>query len=113
HLVAGVSYYKAGVPGEIRVESTALDDATAAFLDALYRHGLGEFAYHNALDLRGRIRFPSGGAARAAMPALGLPRRALVPVGGGKDSLVSVEILKRAGEDATAAWVGHSPLIEA
>ncbi|WP_300615137.1 UDP-N-acetyl-alpha-D-muramoyl-L-alanyl-L-glutamate epimerase [Dokdonella sp.] len=113
HLVAGVSYYKAGVPGEIRVESTSLDANTATFLDALYLHGLGEFAYHNRLDLRGRIRFPFAAAAPSPASVLGLPRRALVPIGGGKDSLVSVEILKRAGEAATAVWVGHSPLIEA
>jgi len=113
HLVAGVSYYKAGVPGEIRVESASLDTATAAFLDALYLHGLGEFAYHNKLDLRGRIRFPLGAAACAEVQTIGLPHRTLVPIGGGKDSLVSVEILKRAGEDATAVWIGNSPLIEA
>jgi len=133
HLIAGVSYYKAGVPGEIRVESCALDAQTAAFLDALYLHGLGEFAYHNKLDLRGRIRFPaqmsSVGAASAAMLLPDLPegtaaeaapteaaasrQRTLVPIGGGKDSLVSVEILKAAGVDATAVWVGNSPLIAA
>lgn len=113
HLVAGVSYYKAGVPGDLRVESTTLDEATATLLDALYLHGLGEFAYHNKLDLRGRIRFPFSRTSSGAAPAIGLPHRALVPVGGGKDSLVSVEILKRAGEDATAVWVGNSPLIEA
>jgi hypothetical protein len=113
HLVAGVSYYKAGVPDDIRVESTTLDEATATFLDALYLHGLGEFAYHNKLDLRGRIRFPFLRTSSGAAPAIGLPHRALVPIGGGKDSLVSVEILKRAGEEATAVWVGNSPLIEA
>ncbi|WP_343231968.1 hypothetical protein [Tahibacter amnicola] len=36
-----------------------------------------------------------------------------MPIGGGKDSLVSVELLKRHGEDATAVWVGNSPLIAA
>src|SRR5688500_11378056 len=108
HLVAGVSYYKAGVPRSIKVESTTLHAPTAAFLDTLYLHGLGEFAYHNKLDLRGRIHFPA--AAPDPSPALGpqpsaLPSsRTLVPIGGGKDSLVSVEILKAAGEDATAVW---------
>ncbi|MGH8173891.1 MAG: UDP-N-acetyl-alpha-D-muramoyl-L-alanyl-L-glutamate epimerase [Rhodanobacteraceae bacterium] len=139
HLVAGVSYYKAGVPAEILVESTKLDAATAAFLDELYLHGLGEFAYQDKLDLRGRIQFPrrpreSGDPAPSARDkaldpgfrrddeewkgvdaarAASLPRRTLVPIGGGKDSLVSVEILKAAGEDATAVWVGNSPLIAA
>ncbi len=114
HFIAGVSYYKAGVPGEIVVDGEAPSPSTAALLDALYLHGLGEFAWQNRLDLRERIRFPSSpanGDARAA--ALALPRRTLVPIGGGKDSLVSVELLRRAGEPATAAWIGNSPLIEA
>ena len=135
HLVAGVSYYKAGVPAGIRVESTTIDGATAEFLDALYLHGLGEFAYHNRLDLRGRISFPYRHPGEGRDPALvrrapeldsglrrndenegivpALPGRTLVPIGGGKDSLVSVEILKGAHEDATAVWVGNSPLIAA
>jgi hypothetical protein len=41
---------------------------------------------------------------------LGLSRRTLVPIGGGKDSLVVVEALKKAGVEATATWVGTSPL---
>ncbi|HET6433201.1 UDP-N-acetyl-alpha-D-muramoyl-L-alanyl-L-glutamate epimerase [Dyella sp.] len=113
HLVAGVSYYKAGVPPQIEVADGPLDDATADLLDALYLHGLAEFAYRNGLDLRGRIHFPRGGSAAPAMPALGLPKRTLVPIGGGKDSLVAVEAIKSIGGDATAVWVGNSPLIAA
>lgn len=113
HLVAGVSYYKAGVPEAIVVDVGPLDDATADLLDELYFHGLGEFAYHNKLDLAGRIRFPRGASASAPAVAIGLPPRSLVPIGGGKDSLVSVELLKTQREDATVAWVGLSPLIAA
>jgi len=65
HLVAGVSYYKAGVPPRIEVAGGPLDDGTADLLDALYLHGLAEFAYRNGLDLRGRIAFPRGAAAAA------------------------------------------------
>ncbi|HOV59198.1 MAG TPA: endonuclease domain-containing protein, partial [Rhodanobacteraceae bacterium] len=86
---------------------------TAELLDALYLHGLGEFAYHNRLDLRGRIAFPRGADAPAPAPALGLPARTLVPIGGGKDSLVAVESLKAIGAEATAVWIGNSPLIAA
>lgn len=113
HLTAGVSYYKAGVPAEICIECGDVDAQTADLMDALYMHGLGEFAYHNKLDLRGRIRFPAKAAAGAA-PASSctLQRRTLVPIGGGKDSLVSVEMLKRAAENATAVWIGNSALIE-
>jgi hypothetical protein len=111
HLIAGVSYYKAGVPPKIDVES--LDDATADLADALYLHGLAEFAYRNGLDLRGRIAFPRGAATPPAAPALDLPKRTLVPIGGGKDSLVAVEAIKSIGGEATAVWIGNSPLIAA
>src|ERR1700729_3642169 len=110
HLIAGVSYYKAGVPPKIEVADGPLDDATADLLDALYLHGLAEFAYRNGLDLRGRIAFPRGGATQQAAKVLGLPQRTLVPIGGGKDSLVAVEAIKSIGGEATAVWVGNSPL---
>jgi hypothetical protein len=115
HLIAGVSYYKAAVPAEIRVEGEPIDADTAAFLQAVYVNGLGEFAYRNGLDLHGRIRFPheilTQGGEKA--PALGLREHALVAIGGGKDSLVSIEALRAAGIEQTVAWVGGSQLIAA
>ncbi|MDO4708320.1 MAG: UDP-N-acetyl-alpha-D-muramoyl-L-alanyl-L-glutamate epimerase [Pseudomonadota bacterium] len=113
HLIAGVSYYKAAVPGEIRVEYTQLDEASVALLDTIYLQGLGEFAYRNGLDLRARIRFPRAGQALPQAPALGLRQHALVAIGGGKDSLVSIETLRRAGEAQTVTWIGNSQLIRA
>ncbi len=113
HGVAGVSYYKAGVPPEIVVDGSPFDRATAEVLRETYLHGLGEFAYQNRLTLDDRIRFPFAQIKRAPVTALGLPRRALVPIGGGKDSLVTVETLRRAGEPCTATWVGNSELIRA
>lgn len=113
HLIAGVSYYKAGVPGEIVVAGNPLDAATTEFLEQVYFHGLAEFAYQNKLDLRGRIRFPRGATASTVAAALALPRRTLVPIGGGKDSLVSVEMLKSISEPMTAVWIGESALIAA
>ena len=112
HLVAGVSYYKAAVPGEIRIDSYTIDAATAALLEQVYLNGLGEFAYRNGLDLRGRIRFPFDPAlATAAAPALGLGERALVAIGGGKDSLVSIEALRAMGVEQAVTWIGNSQLI--
>ena len=113
HLIAGVSYYKAGIPPKIEVATGPLDDATAELLDQLYLHGLAEFAYRNGLDLRGRMAFPRGGAAPSVARAAGLPKRTLVPIGGGKDSLVAVEAIKAIGGEATAVWVGNSALIAA
>jgi hypothetical protein len=110
HLIAGVSYYKAGVPAELRV-AAPLSPARAALLTAVYTHGLAEFAHQNGLDLRERIRFPVADGAPAAAPALGLKAHALVAIGGGKDSLVSIEALKAHGLAQTVVWVGSSALI--
>jgi len=131
HGLAGVSYFKAAVPPDIRFESYDIDAETAALLTSVYENGLGEFAYRNGISLRGKIRFPVGSSGLKALPqeaqaALDVPApvggpsgptagapRALVAIGGGKDSLVSIEALRAAGVEQTVAWVGGSPLIAA
>lgn len=115
HLIAGVSYYKAGVPEDIRIESYGIDAGTAALLEEIYVNGLGEFAYRNGLNLHGRIKFPVEQALSTdgAAPALGLRKHALVAIGGGKDSLVSIEALRSIGVEQTITWIGGSQLIKA
>jgi UDP-N-acetyl-alpha-D-muramoyl-L-alanyl-L-glutamate epimerase len=113
HLIAGVSYYKAAVPEEIRIESYDVDADTAALLELVYVNGLGEFAYRNGLNLHGRIRFPHRDRNDAPAPAAGLREHALVAIGGGKDSLVSIEALRGAGIAQTVTWIGGSQLIRA
>ncbi len=112
HLIAGVSYYKAGVPEQVRIDSYTIDVATAALVETVYLNGLGEFAYRNGLNLRGRFRLPVEGEAFAA-PTLGLREHALVAIGGGKDSLVSIEALRSLGIEETVTWIGGSQLIRA
>lgn len=113
HLIAGVSYYKAAVPDEIRIDSYAIDADTAALVELIYVNGLGEFAYRNGLNLHGKIRFPVAGEQAAKAPALGLREHALVAIGGGKDSLVSIEALRALGVEQTVTWIGGSQLIRA
>ena len=113
HLIAGVSYYKAAVPEEIRIDAYAIDADTAALLETVYLNGLGEFAYRNGLNLHGKIKFQADATADAPAPALGLREHALVAIGGGKDSLVSIEALRAAGIEQTVTWIGGSQLIAA
>lgn len=115
HLIAGVSYYKAAVPPEIRIESYAIDSETAALMAEIYESGLGEFAYRNGISLRGKIIFPQQNLLShpSSAEAVGLRHRALVAIGGGKDSLVSIEALRTAGVEQTVTWIGASPLIKA
>ncbi|MCF7749690.1 hypothetical protein KQ945_02945 [Bacillus subtilis subsp. subtilis] len=112
HLIAGVSYYKAGVPDQVRIDSYHIDAATAALVEDIYLNGLGEFAYRNGLNLRGRFRLPVAAEAFSAT-AVGLREHALVAIGGGKDSLVSIEALRGLGIAETVTWIGGSQLIRA
>jgi hypothetical protein len=124
-LLAGVSYYKTAAPGVIDLGETALTEAELAFLHEFYRQGLGEFAYRNQLDLtslriearRDAAGAPGPAAAGAPGPAAAGPaaagpepagqRRALVPFGGGIDSIVVVERVRRLAD--TALFVVNRP----
>ncbi|WAW88355.1 endonuclease domain-containing protein [Xanthomonas citri pv. malvacearum] len=113
HLIAGVSYFKAAVPPNIAIDSYSIDAETAALVESVYLQGLGEFAYRNGLNLHGKIHFPVAAQASDAAPAVGLREHALVAIGGGKDSLVSIEALRQAGVAQTVSWIGGSQLIRA
>lgn len=95
HLLAGVSYYKSFVPGKIDTGSNRLDEYTATVIDQIFYEGLGEFSYRNNLDLEGHIKFPSATDIQPSKLQLELPKRTAVPVGGGKDSLVTIELLRQ------------------
>ena len=95
-LLAGVSYYKAGAPPLIDLGEHAVTDTEREFLRQFYVDGLGEFAYRSTprLDLTGlEIRGPR--LERAAPAGFSAPAgTALIPFGGGVDSIVSVELLR-------------------
>ncbi|MFT4035765.1 MAG: hypothetical protein QM679_09350 [Patulibacter sp.] len=98
HWCAGVSYYKTAAPPRVGFDEPGgvPGPAAAALLEALYSEGLGEFAVVNALPALPR---PSFGAPPVAPPPPP-PRdvaRVLVPVGGGKDSVVALEAVRAAG----------------
>ena len=110
HWIAGVSYWKACVPPAMRMDGGEPGPDTARLLTDVYVHGLAEFGWVNGIDVAARVRFPAGGAGRDPL-ALDLPERALVAMGGGKDSLVSLETLRAAGVELLPVCVGGAPLI--
>lgn len=112
HWVAGVSYYKTAAPPEVACETGAPGPAAASFLEALYSEGLGEFAVVNQLGKLPRPRFPRDGAKAAGDPVRHVPARVLVPVGGGKDSIVALEIVRRSGLDFTLFSVRDDPAMQ-
>jgi hypothetical protein len=99
-LLAGVSYYKTAAPPLIDLGDTALTDTELAFLREFYLQGLGEFAYRNDLDLSDlQIQAPPAQAPDVA-PANASGGRALVPFGGGIDSIVVVERVRHLADVA-------------
>jgi putative intracellular protease/amidase len=113
HWTAGISYWKAACPPEIRFEGRAPDAWQAQWLERLYRAGLAEFAFNNGLDPEGFAAFPSSSVGEPIPGAFKLRRRSLVPMGGGKDSLVAWERLRAAGEAPDSVQIGSAPLIRA
>jgi hypothetical protein len=110
HWTAGVSYFKTAVPDALLCETGAPPPATAALLEALYSEGLGEFAYVNRLTALPRPRFPSGDAV-VPSESVGELSRVLVPVGGGKDSVVAIEAIRRSPYELALFSVGNAPAI--
>jgi UDP-N-acetyl-alpha-D-muramoyl-L-alanyl-L-glutamate epimerase len=97
-VVLGVSYFKLLAPTRIDV-AFPLTDRERDFALDIYSNGLGEFYARNKLEHFGKIVInapPDHGRTR---PAPVLRDRALLPIGGGKDSLVSVELMEAAGLD--------------
>jgi hypothetical protein len=100
-LLSGVSYYKTAAPPVIDFGETALTGTEEAFLREFYLQGLAEFAYRNHLDLTSLTlqsrRAPDQPTAPQTPPG---PRRALVPFGGGIDSIVTVEQVRQQADVA-------------
>jgi len=99
-MVLGVSYFKLKAPLVITTPLALTERERELVLD-VYENGLGEFYARNALKRFGRIVLEAGAAADDAVEAPRLVDRVLLPIGGGKDSLVSLQLLEAAGVDLT------------
>lgn len=94
-IVLGASYFKLTAP--TRIDSAMpLSANERAFALDVYTNGLGEFYARNNLAHFDKVTIaaPSDDVAVAAPATLG--DRVLLPIGGGKDSLVSVQLFERA-----------------
>jgi UDP-N-acetyl-alpha-D-muramoyl-L-alanyl-L-glutamate epimerase len=112
-LFSGISYYKAFIPRTVRCEAFPLDQKTAEFVQAFYVNGLAEFAFRNGISLRDHIEVIWSSTAAPVATALELPRRTCIPVGGGKDSVVTIECLRQESQDPVLFTLGDSEPIAA
>ncbi len=117
HWLAACSYWKSGCCRHISFAASKPDAWQAQALEEIYQQGLAEFAYTNQLDpssWTGMFTRAAVASPRPHRPAVTLQptRRALVPMGGGKDSLVALDLLQRADIDCTVTAVRPAALIE-
>jgi hypothetical protein len=95
--VLGLSYYKAAAPPRFEVAVDGVTDAATTYLRCVLREGLAEFAYRAGFSSRldPKVVVLRRAAPRASVTFMvGDP---LVPIGGGKDSVVTVESLVAVG----------------
>lgn len=98
-LVEAISYWKAACPPELLVEAGALTEDQVVWWKDLFLHGLGEFFYKNTIDFT-KKDFLTIASSGPQLPSAAPPdpaSRDLVLVGGGKDSAVTLELLKKSG----------------
>ena len=116
HWIAGVSYFKAFCPPRFEATQRVPTPAQGQWLDQIYREGLAEFAHHQGLD---RTQFPpaprcASDGETANADSLGLGSVILLPLGGGKDSLVAWRRLvdQGFGGQIMSVQIGQAPAIQ-
>ncbi len=99
-MIELISYWKIACPKKVIIMPFALDDEQVKWWKKLYFNGLGEFFYVNGIktDIKEFMTLTSCRPERSGVetsPAYNLlHERTLIPVGGGKDSVVTLELLK-------------------
>jgi hypothetical protein len=99
HLILGISYWKLFCSAEISIQTKPLTKDQAEFWNTVYTKGLGEFFYKNKIDFPGLIKFPFDESAKTSSISFPRKNRSLVGIGGGKDSIVTSELLNKAKKD--------------
>jgi len=100
-MAEAISYYKIALPQAFVIECGTLNEAQKEWFAKLYFNGLGEYIYLNAIDVTQEelVRFTCKGKTYDKT-ALQTQENIVIPIGGGKDSLVSYELLKDEFPDA-------------
>ena len=111
HYMCGVSYYKAGMASKIIYNKQQPSEQMAGFLEKTWKNGLAEMAFINNISLKDRCKFTFN-EQKFHSDKLILKNQSLVAIGGGKDSLVTIEALRNQGIDICLFFVGNAKLIK-
>ena len=96
-LIEMISYWKATCSPTIEVLAGCLDKNQIKWWQGLIMKGMGQFSFENKIPFQKPKIICLGRSLSQPRQSLGkLGQRILVPVGGGKDSVVTLELLKKA-----------------
>jgi len=93
-LIELISYWKAACPVQVIIRGQKLSDQQLSWWKNVYYQGLGEFFYTN--DIKTSLReFMTISTSGITLPLqhISLDETVIVPIGGGKDSVVTLELL--------------------
>jgi hypothetical protein len=95
-MIELISYWKSTCSPLIRIEAGTLPKEAIPFWKKLYYYGLGEFFYLNGLvvDFADFTEIVCRDDAKKPLPSFTLKDETLIPIGGGKDSIVTLELMR-------------------
>lgn len=96
-LIESISYWKAACPRELLIKAGNLSDEQITWWHDLFIHGLGELFYKNNIDFTSSNFLTISSASRdktTPISSVPLAKGDLILVGGGKDSTLTLEMLK-------------------
>lgn len=95
-MIELVSYWKLACPKKVYIAPHKLDEKQILWWKKLYFNGLGEFFYLNGIkeNVNDFMEIIPEGEFSCEKINIELEENTLVPIGGGKDSVVTIELLK-------------------
>ena len=110
-LVESISYYKITCPKIVNIKCGSLDKNKEMFWKKLFYNGLGEFMYKNNIKVSVDELFDYIYENKEESPLHddNSYNGVIIPVGGGKDSCVSLELLK--GQEASSYCINPNQTI--
>jgi len=96
-MVEVISYWKAACPPVLKIKPYQLNQEQIQWWKKLYFQGLGEFFYLNSIETTEESFMEIQCESKKELKAFqtDLDEKIMLPVGGGKDSVVSLETLKK------------------
>lgn len=95
HIALGISYYKIYPTEKLVIKSGDIDEISIRFWKKFYQNWLWEFLFTNEIKPHNLFNFEVQSKKKIVKKEYELQERALVAVWGGKDSIVSLELVRK------------------